>query len=156
MTKVFGTEMSEYKLVKFWRTSPLIDVPNYIRAFSVLIRGHYEAIEATREVANTMGNSWDDVLNKVVTDYDIYNEIILEGTIKANAWLDKMLVLLCKDLPKNEALKAADIDFYLGNIDFEEFLAQVIEDYVSEADFKKYLEAEAMREWADIADILED
>lgn len=150
MAQVFGTEMSEYKLVKFWRTAPLIDVPNYIRAFSVLIKGRYEAIEATREVANIISNSWDDVLNKVITDYDIYNEIMLEGTIKANAWLDKILALLCKDLPKNEALKEVDIDYYLGNIDFEEFLAQVIEDYISEADFKKYLEAEAIREWADI------
>lgn len=150
MAQVFGTEMSEYELVKFWRNANLVGLPHFIRTFSILVKGRYDAIDATNTVANRMANDWDDILNKVDTDYDVYNEIMLEGTIKANSWFEGMMVILARDLPENEAIRVAFIEYSEAIISYEEFLACMIEKYVSEADFNKYLEAEAMREWADI------
>lgn len=149
MAQVFGTEMSEYELVKFWRNATLVNIPRYVRAFSSLVRGRYEAIEATKEVANLMANDWDDILNKVVTDYDIYDEIAIDGAIKINSWFDLCIRKIAENAG-NKEFERIVYEFHIAIISYEEFLACMIQKYISEADFNKYIEAEAMREWADI------
>lgn len=149
MAQVFKTEMSEYKLVKFWRTSTFVEVPYFVRAFISAVKGRYESLEATREVANIMANDWDDVLNKVVTDYDIYERVAIDSGIRINSWFDLVLRRIAENSGNKEFEKII-YEFHIANISFEEFLACMIEKYIAESDFNKYIEAEAM------IDILED